>query len=120
MRRWKWFWTVTQDYIIDNSDMLLICWPRFRVMPDLLTNHLNDDTDEVFEKAFRKALLTKPFKVKETVCLNPKAREYFTGEPVFTKRALKIHMNISGDKYPSVVIAWVKADRYTLEVLKCD
>jgi len=89
-------------------------------MPDLLGNHLDGDSGDVVEKEFRKALPTKPFKVKETVCLNPKAREYFTGEYIFTKRAIKIHMNISGDKYPCVVTVWVNSDRYTLEALKCD
>jgi len=32
VRQWKLFDTVTRDYILNNFDMLLICWPRFPIL----------------------------------------------------------------------------------------
>ena len=119
MRQWKLFDTVTRDYILNNFDMLLICWPRFPILAVGQGYSIIDDPVK-FEAHFKKELLTNHARIVESVCLNPFAKEYFSGKSVFLKKGVKMVVNVSTDKYPYVVTAWMKADRYTLEALKCD
>jgi len=119
MSHWKRFQTVTRDYILNNFEMLLICWPRFPILAVGQGYSIIDDPVK-FESHFKKELLTNHVKTSESVCLNPFAKEYFSGKSVFLKKGVKLEVNVSTDKYPCVVTAWMDTDQYTLELLRCD